>query len=181
MFSEDRETIERILAGEPEAFEYLVRKYNRMGGAIAFAIVGDFHKAEDVVQESFLKAFRSLRSIREQDKFKFWFAEIVRTRALDAVRQRDAHPASQLPTDLPSDKEGSGAEAGENRRELGIKIREAIAELPEEDRLVVVLKHMEGLSYKEIAELAGTTVSAVESRLFRARQVLRKRLQSETL
>ena len=75
-------------AGEPEAFEALVRKYNRVGGAIAYAIVGDFHLAEDVVQESFLRAFRSLSALREPDRFRFWFAELVRSRAIDALRRR---------------------------------------------------------------------------------------------
>src|SRR2546426_959508 len=100
MIAEDREYIERALSGESAAFDGLVKKYNRMAGAIAYGIVGDFGAAEDIVQEAFLKAYR----------------------------------------------------------------------------IVVTLKHMEGLSYREIADLTGSTVSAVESRLFRARLALRKRL-----
>ena len=177
-YSEDSETVERVLSGEPEAFESLVRKYNRLGGAIAYAIVGDFHQAEDIVQEAFIKAFRALGTLRSPDRFKFWFAGLVRSRALDLLRERRAHrvvPVAELPEGGVRPGEPSPEEV-QIREEASHRIREAVDELPETDRLVVVLKHMEGLSYKEIAEVLDTTVSAVESRLFRARQVLKKKL-----
>lgn len=183
MLSEDREYVERILSGEPELFELLVRKYNRMGGAIAFGIIGDFHQAEDIVQEAFLKAFRSLHALREPGKFKFWFAGLVRSKALDALRQRrgqkGAIQATGIPPGLPSSAafgHGPSLEEEEVAEDLRRKILDAIEDLPGEDRLVVVLKHMEGLSYKEIAEITGASLSAVESRLFRARQMLRQKL-----
>ena len=177
MLSEDREYVERILAGEPEAFEALVRKYNRVGGAIAFAIVGDFHLAEDVVQDAFIRAFRSLAALRDPDRFKFWFSELVRSRALDVLRQRRAHGTEELPEEFSLDtSKTSSVEEEQMRKELRQRILRAIGELPEEDRLVVVLKHMEGLSYKEIADIMNTSVGAVESRLFRARHALRKKL-----
>ena len=199
MYSEDKDLVERILAAEPRAFESLVRKYNRLGGAIAYSIVKDFHLAEDVVQESFLKAFRSLHGLREPEKFKYWFAGLVRSKAVDLLRQRRSRAAAELPEDdvgrrglrqcdvgrrgLRQDLAGAAAApaaaSGEEellREESRARILEAIGDLSEEDRLVVVLKHMEGLSYKEIAELTETSVGAVESRLFRARQALRKKL-----
>jgi RNA polymerase sigma-70 factor (ECF subfamily) len=179
-FSEDSQTVERILAGDPEAFEILVRRYNRLGGAVAYAIVGDFHQAEDIVQEAFLKAFRALGTLRQPDRFKNWFVGLVRSRALDVLRERRAHrvvAVAEVPEDAgsaaqPSPEDVQVLEEGRRR------IRETVDELEETDRLVVVLKHMEGLSYKEIAELLETTESAVESRLFRARQVLRKKLSA---
>jgi RNA polymerase sigma-70 factor (ECF subfamily) len=182
MLSEDRESIERILAGEPEVFEALVRKYNRMAGAIAFGIVGDFHEAEDVVQDAFIKAFRSLSALREPGKFKFWLAGMVRTKALDCLRKRHGvRAASSLDQrlELPDGigfRQASDPEEAEVREENRQKVVEALESLPAEDRLVVVLKHMEGLSYKEISEITGSTVGAIESRLFRARQLLKKKL-----
>ena len=188
MYSEDKDLVERILAAEPRAFEVLVRKYNRLGGAIAYSVVKDFHLAEDVVQESFLKAFRSLHGLREPEKFKYWFAGLVRSKAVDLLRQRRSHAVAELPEcdvgrrGLRQDPSGAPAAPASSvedevvREESRARIREAIGDLPEEDRLVVVLKHMEGLSYKEIAELTETSVGAVESRLFRARQALRKKL-----
>lgn len=180
-FSEDSETIERILSGEPEAFEALVRRYNRLGGAVACAIVGDYHQAEDIVQEAFLKAFRALGTLRQPDRFKSWFVGLVRSRAIDVLRERRAHrvvPVPEVPDDAAG-AEGPSPEDVEVREETRRKIREAVDELPELDRLVVVLKHMEGLSYKEIAEIVDTTEGAVESRLFRARQVLKRKLSAK--
>jgi RNA polymerase sigma-70 factor (ECF subfamily) len=188
MVSEDREYVERILAGEPEVFEALVRKYNRMAGAIAFGIIGDFHEAEDVTQEAFLKAFRVLHTLRDAGRFRGWFAGLVRTKALDALRKKGSRTEVGVVEDAVS-VEASGLaerlhgvgqfrslEDDPAREESKQKVLEAIRELPREDRIVVTLKHMEGLSYKEISDITGASVSSIESRLFRARQQLRKRL-----
>jgi len=181
MYHEDREAIERVLAGEPEVFEALVRKYNRMAGAIAFGIVGELHEAEDVVQEAFLKAFRALSALRDRTKFKFWIAGMVRTKALDCLRKRQSgriRSSLDAGLELPGDafRDAPSPEEVEVREENRQKVIEALESLPPEDRLVVVLKHMEGLSYKEISEITGSTVGAIESRLFRARQSLRRKL-----
>jgi len=186
MVSEDREYVERILSGEPELFESLVRKYNRMAGAIAYGVLGDFHEAEDVVQESFIKAFQALRTLRDGAKFRPWFCGLVRTKAIDAYRRRPDRRMVEISSigdslgDAISSASGyrltSNIEEEQLREEARQKVLEAVSELSAEDRTVVVLKHMDGLSYKEIADITGTTVSAVESRLFRARQVLRKKL-----
>lgn len=194
MVSEDRDYVERILSGEPEVFDLLVRKYNRMAGAIAYGVLGDFHEAEDVVQEAFLKAFRALHALRDPGKFRAWFCGLVRTKSIDAIRQRPDRRSVDLST-VVSGRSGLGESVGDSpgyrvsssllsssveedqiREESRQKVLDAIQELGPEDRMVVALKHMEGLSYKEIAEITGTSVSAVESRLFRARQLLRKKL-----
>ena len=196
MIAEDREYIDRVLSGDVAAFDGLVRKYNRMAGAIAFGIVGEFSAADDVVQEALLKAYRDLGKLRDRDKFKVWLAGIVRSRAIDSLRRRKVLPTlpfsqafpdgpdterSQADRGVDSSEElevnSPGAEEQYAQKELREKVLEAIRNLPEDDRVMVTLKHMEGLSYKEIAELVGTTVSAVESRLFRARQDLRKKLE----
>lgn len=180
MVKEDRELVEQVLSGEREAFSKLVRKYNRMAGAISYGICGDFNAADDIVQEAFLKAYRGLGALKDPGRFKLWFANIVRTKAIDFVRQRKSFWS------IPSNSSGAhfegepfNSEVAEDlfmREEFRGKILEAIRGLPEEDRLVITLKHMEGLSYKEIAEVTETTESAVESRLFRARGALRKKL-----
>jgi RNA polymerase sigma-70 factor, ECF subfamily len=184
MITEDREYIDRVLSGEASAFDVLVRKYNRMAGAIAFAIVRDFGAAEDIVQEAFLKAYQSLGTLRDIDKFKVWLAGIVRSRSLDWLRRRRSARSVPFSQAFLGDDDGQ-AEAGLEappaeelflRTETQEKILDAIRSLAQEDRIVVTLKHMEGLSYKEIAELTSSTVPAVESRLFRARQELRKKL-----
>ena len=197
MLAEDREYVERVLAGEPEVFEQLVRKYNRLGGAIAYGVLSDFHLAEDVVQDAFIRAFEALDSLKEPDRFRAWFAGIVKRRSIDVLRQRknpriraasleaggaDAGEGGSLgstvssdsrrPEQSPDDSQLDAAVHAERRRQ----VLECISGLDENDRIIVSLKHMDGLSYREIAELMETPVSAVESRLFRARRVLRKKL-----
>ncbi|MCH2366732.1 MAG: sigma-70 family RNA polymerase sigma factor [Planctomycetes bacterium] len=197
MLAEDREYVERVLAGEPEVFEQLVRKYNRLGGAIAYGVLSDFHLAEDVVQDAFIRAFEALDSLKEPGRFRVWFAGIVKRRSIDVLRQRknpriraasleaggaDAGEGGSLgstvssdsrrPEQSPDDSQLDAAVHAERRRQ----VLECISGLDENDRIIVSLKHMDGLSYREIAELMETSVSAVESRLFRARRVLRKKL-----
>ena len=197
MLAEDREYVERVLAGEPEVFEQLVRKYNRLGGAIAYGVLSDFHLAEDVVQDAFIRAFEALDSLKEPGRFRVWFAGIVKRRSIDVLRQRknpriraasleaggaDAGEGgsrgstvssdSRRPEQSPDDSQLDAAVHAERRRQ----VLECISGLDENDRIIVSLKHMDGLSYREIAELMETSVSAVESRLFRARRVLRKKL-----
>ena len=186
MIAEDRDLVQRALAGETGAFDGLVRKYNRMAGAIAFAIVGEWATADDVVQESFITAYRGLAGLRDQGKFKVWLAGIVRSRAIDAIRRRRSCPTTPFgrsfaggDDDASEDSLPSvaGPDNAYARREVAEKILEAMGSLPEDDRVVVTLKHMEGLSYKEIADITGSTVAAVESRLFRARKELRRLLE----
>ena len=170
------------------AFDRLVRKYNRMAGAIAYAIVGEFNTAEDIVQDAFLKAYRKLGSLRDRDKFKIWFAGIVRSGSIDCLRRRKAQrtlPFSQVFEGGAEGEERMGprpvgsvspVEELYDRKEIREKVLEAIRTLPQEDRVVVTLKHMEGFSYREISQITGTSTSSVESRLFRARRMLRRKL-----
>ena len=197
MLAEDREYVERVLAGEPEVFEQLVRKYNRLGGAIAYGVLSDFHLAEDVVQDAFIRAFEALDSLKEPDRLRAWLAGIVKRRSSDVLRQRknpriraasleaggaDAEEGGSLGSTVSSDSRRPGQSPDDSQLDAAVhaerrrQVLECISGLDENDRIIVSLKHMEGLSYREIAELMETSVSAVESRLFRARRVLRKKL-----
>jgi RNA polymerase sigma-70 factor (ECF subfamily) len=182
MSLQDKDYVEGARAGETQLFEQLVRRYNRMGGAIAYGVLGDFQRAEDVVQEAFLKAFRALDTLREPSRFKQWFAEIVRCKALDAARVRREQTVADVEAGVgresPYRSVAGGVEEEHVRRETQQRLLAAIRSLPAPDRTVITLKHMDGLSYKEIAEVTETTVSAVESRLFRARKMLKERLSS---
>lgn len=179
MVNEDRELVQEARAGDAAAFARLVKKYNRMAGAIGFGICGDFQTAEDIVQEAFLNAYRNLKKLKDPAKFRAWFAGIVRSRAVDFVRQRKNFWSYSQDGHGLVDFETYSSESVEDlvlREEFRSKILEAIRGLPPDDRLMITLKHLEGLSYREIAEVTGVTVSAVESRLFRARTALRKKL-----
>lgn len=178
--SEER-LIELAKRGDQSAFGALIDKYVKLAGAIAFSAVGDFHEAADIVQEAFIKAHFSLGALHETSKFKSWLYGIVRTTAVDHLRRRKFRTVS-----LDEVADPGGAAAGKESvlpftrmetAETSDRVLKAVAELPEQYREAVVLKHVENLSYREIARLTGATESAVESRLFRARQMLKEKLK----
>ncbi len=183
MAHDDAECVGRVLSGDTSVFEELVHRYARLAGAIAFGILGDRGLRDDAVQEAFFKAFKSLSTLKDHSKFKSWFVGIVRAAALDMRRKRRVVARLEsIPREVGSPPTIGGSSQQELelvRREDCQAVAECLDDLPAEDRLVLVLKHMEGLSYKEIAEITETTTSAVESRLFRARKALRSKLDRE--
>jgi RNA polymerase sigma-70 factor (ECF subfamily) len=177
----DKELVLRFRRGETAAFDALVQRYVRLAGAVAYAVLGDFEAAADVVQEAFLKVHGALAELREPEKFKGWLHGIVRTTALDALRRQRRGRQSSLEgieghEDLVPVPDDSGPAPRAERRELEERVVRAIAKLPESYREVVILKYLDERSYKEIAETLGITVETIESRLFRARKLLKTAL-----
>jgi RNA polymerase sigma-70 factor (ECF subfamily) len=177
----DAELIHNHLAGDPEAFGGLVDRYTRLAGAIAYNVVGDYATAADVVQEAFLKVHGALADLREPEKFKGWFYGVVRACALDTLRYRRRRAATPLSAvegqeNIPGDPALARPGAGAERQELEAAVLRGIQDLPESYREVVLLKYIDERSYKEISELLGITVETIESRLFRARKLLKTKL-----
>ena len=182
----DAALVVRAQGGDRSAFEALVLRHTRLAGAVATSVVSDPHAALDVVQEAFLKALRSLSNLEDPARFRGWLRHVVRTTALDWRRRQGV--AGRTGERLPGegDDEGSASdvlEGDEARPEDALAdaeqralVRAEVASLPESQREVVWLKYMDGLSYEAIADVTGLTVSTIESRLFRARATLRKRL-----
>ena len=175
----DGELVERFRRGDGTAFDALVLRYVRLAGAIAYGIVGDYEQAADVVQESFLKVHGSLGGLREPEKLKGWLHGVVRSCALDALRRRKRGPAALDQIEgaeaiLPSSLPGPGL--GIERAELETGVLRAVRELPEQYREVVLLKYLDERSYQEISETLGLTIETIESRLFRARKILKEKL-----
>lgn len=176
----DAELIARHRRGDPKAFEELVGRYVRLAGGIAYHILRDYGSAADVVQEAFLKVHSALPDLREPEKFKGWLYGVVRSCALDAVRRRKYRAATQLSALdgrenlVPDARAEDGPERALERRELEGVVLAGVDKLPESYREVVVLKYMDERSYKEISEVLGISVEAIESRLHRARKILRK-------
>lgn len=173
------ELVKRAVSGDKAAFDKLVENNVRLAGAVAFSILGDFHLAADVSQDAFIKAFRSISTLKEASKFKSWLYGIVRTTAIDRLRARKM---STVSLDLVGEQEGDHSGNLSSREKLEKEetrkiVMEAVNGLPENYREVIILKHFENMSYKEMAEALGLTESSVESRLFRARKTLRKKLK----
>lgn len=181
-----RELVDRSRHGDREAFSELVERHRVIAAAKAFGALGDVHLTADAVQEAFLKAWQKIGELREPERFSGWFLAIVQRASVDVSRRRGR--ASVRERSWEELGAGDGAALAEPsgaelliRRERGERIRQALRALPPEYREVIILKHAEGRSYREIARLLGTSIKAVESRLFRARQHLGRMLEDREM
>ncbi len=169
----DRPTDERDLVlaaqrGEREAFSQLVRTHQRRAYAVARAIVVNHEDAEDAVQEAFLHAYKALDRFLPDQAFGAWLHRIVANAALDITRRRKVRDADELPETVASPFRDP-AEGDELRQRL----KDALAELPERQRSVIVLHDVEGFKHSEIGEMLGIPEGTARSDLHYARSQLR--------
>ena len=181
----ERAIIRRALAGDSQAFEWIVRRYRPGLYKLVLRMVKNPQEAEDIVQETFIKAFNALPSFSEEYAFSTWLYKIAINHCIDHFRKK------KLPTlslDKPIDaKEGEikrefpdrglTPEGAVLRRERHRLVQEAIQKLPEHYRTVIILRHQEERSYEEIAQILGIPLGTVKARIFRAREMLKKMLK----
>lgn len=180
----DGTLVRRCQAGERKAFDLLVARHTRFAGAVAFSVTRDYHSALDVVQESFVKVLKRLETLEEPERFRPWLRNVVRSAALDSLRRKKVvgRSGEALPGDADEDAGDSlpapdlGPAELSEQAELRAQVREVVSTLPEAQRELITLKYLDGASYEDIARATGLSLSSVESRLFRARNALRKRL-----
>jgi RNA polymerase sigma factor (sigma-70 family) len=160
---------------DPDAFWSLVQPHDRALRALAYRLVGDRDLMDDVLQEAYLRAFRGLPSLRAADALGSWLYRIVYTASMDQVRgrQRTAHLALDEAPD-PPDLAPDPADVATGRRDLVA----ALETLPPPMRAAVLLVDAEGLSYEEAGAIMGVPKGTVASRLARARDVLRRSLET---
>jgi RNA polymerase sigma-70 factor (ECF subfamily) len=167
----DGAAVRRVLDGDTEAFGILVERYRTELGRLAAGMLGDKDAAEDVLQEAFISAYRSLGSCRDPEKFRTWFYTIVTNRCRDALRRK---PAVDIETIEVAAKDRADAPVEDD--ELAAKLERAMAKLSPEQREVFVLREVEGRSYEEMSTLLDLKVDALRMRVMRAKDVLRKAL-----
>lgn len=173
----DGEVVARVLAGDHDAYRILVRRHQDMLFGHAVRMTGRGDVAADLVQESLIKAFTSLDRCRNPDKFGAWAFRIVANRCKDYlknVRRKDVGLDAIGPVAGPRDPE-QDLERGELRHRLD----GALDRLPPDQRQAFVLKHEEGRSYDEMAELLDASVGALKMRVHRARETLMELLEDE--
>jgi RNA polymerase sigma-70 factor (ECF subfamily) len=172
-------------AGNIEAFEQLIRRYDRNVFRIAQHITQNREDAEDVVQDAFLKAFQNLQGFQEQSKFYTWLVRIAVNEALMKLRRRRTGKIVSLDEDVQTEEDSVPREVADwapnpeqlyNQAELKDILEKTIQGLPAGFRTVFVLRDVEGLSTEETAEALSLSIPAVKSRLLRARLQLRNRL-----
>lgn len=176
---EDVDLVARVLAGETALFEQIIRRHNRRLYRVARAIVRSNSEAEDVVQETYVRAFTHLHQFEARASFVSWLTRIAVYEAFARLRRwkREAGLEADHDEELPM--KPSPADDPEQRaeaRQLGGLVERAIDDLPETFRAVFVLRAVEEMSVAETAECLGLVEETVKTRFFRARSRLRKRL-----
>lgn len=179
---DDRQLVAQAQRGDPEAFAQLVGRYQKMVYNLALGKTGSHHDAEEVTQTAFLKAWQGIRSFQGKAAFSSWLYRLTANAAIDLLRQRRG-PALSL--DDPGLPPLAGRDPGPEEVSLAAERRrllwQAIDSLPEAQRTPLVLREMEGLSYREIARALELEEGTVKSRLARARLLLRQLLAENGL
>jgi RNA polymerase sigma-70 factor (ECF subfamily) len=177
----------RVKQGDTHAFAELVDKYKQPVINVAARMLRDPVEAEDLAQNVFVQVYKSANRYKVASKFSTWLFTIVRNLCLNEIRRRSRHPADSMDATHP-DQEDQPAHQFEDKAtfsppntllhgELESKIQEALAELPENQRSAIVLCRQDELSYEEIAEVLGCSLSATKSLIHRGREFLKQKLK----
>jgi RNA polymerase sigma-70 factor, ECF subfamily len=170
--------VERLWAGDAQAFEELVRAYQHRVFSVAVRMLGSRAEAEEVAQEVFVRVYRSIRGFRGDAALSTWLYAITSRVCLGRLGAADRRMWRESDDALLTLRDhGPDPRATAERQELEQALQRAIAELPEDRRIVVVLRDLEGLAYEEIAAALEIEVGTVKSRLHRARLELKTRLE----
>jgi RNA polymerase sigma-70 factor, ECF subfamily len=168
---EDASVVSQCLAGDPEAFEVLVARYQRVLFGVAFRMLRDYADAGDATQTTFVKVFEKLESYDGRYRFFSWVYRILRNECLNMIRAR--HPLQPLTSEVVTTADPLATfEHVEQQR----RVQAALVALPRSYRDIVVLRHYAGRSYAEIGSALGIPAKTVKSRLYVARQRLARML-----
>ena len=181
----DQEVVALARPGQEAAYRELVRRYERPVFSLVYRMVRDRELAEDLAQETFVKALNAIDSYRPEFKFSSWIFKIANNAAIDHLRRReldtlslDGSPHAETPEAIEAtalqigDRQETALEEVE-ARELGGEIETAIARLRPEYRSCILLRHVDGRAYEEIAEILGLPLGTVKTYIHRARNELR--------
>jgi RNA polymerase sigma-70 factor, ECF subfamily len=169
----DAVLVARVLNGERDAFEMLVHRHQAFLFRRARWMGLDADTAADIVQDALIKAYQNLSTCREPDRFGFWVGKILRNQCLDFLKSA-ARRSVPLSPFLAANH--GNPELEEQRSTLRNRLMAALTLLPQEQREAFLMKHAEGLSYDEMAELTNASVSAMKMRVHRATELLREQL-----
>jgi RNA polymerase sigma-70 factor, ECF subfamily len=179
----DEELVARSVAGDNESFNQLILRWERPIYALAYRTIGREEDARDIVQDTFLRAYRALPGFKGQAKFSSWLYRIALNLCRDWARKQRRTPTVALPegvdlAELASER--GPVESIEDlvaRREMSRAVAQAMEQLPDEQRTAIVLKEYHGLTFQEIADLQGCPLSTVKTRLYQGLSVLRRQLE----
>lgn len=185
---DDREVVSLACEGRQRAFRELLTRYEKPVFSLVFRMVRDRERAEDVAQEAFVKAFNAIDTYDPRYKFSSWLFKIANNLAIDRLRKRELdtvsiHGAPDARSEEDEDRTSitlpSGGESPEEyveNRELGGQIEDAMGRLRPEYRMAVLLRHVEGHSYDEVAEIMDVPLGTVKTYIHRGRAELKEML-----
>ncbi len=183
---EDRALIEAVLAGDASAYRGLVERYEQRIYAVVYGMVRNQEDARDLAQDAFIKAYNNLQRFRLESSFYTWLYRIAMNVCIDFHRRRKLRRTEEFDEGIAArgsdgsvDQIHRKLDPGKDleRKQLREKIMVALDELPEEQKQIVVLREIDGMSYKEIAEVLDIPEGTVMSRLFYARKKLQAALK----
>jgi RNA polymerase sigma-70 factor (ECF subfamily) len=182
---DEKQLVAAARQGDLASFNQLVLKYQSLAYNVAYRLLGEPDAAADATQDAFLKAYKALNKFRGQS-FQAWLLRIVTNTCYDVLRAAKRRPTSNLDDVLLNPEHtwrltdpGERPDEQVERQELALVLQWALAQLPPEQRTVVILSDVQGLTYDEIAEVMDTSLGTVKSRLSRARGKLRLLLQKQ--
>lgn len=180
----DREVdlIAKCQEGDRQAFNRLVMRYQNLVYNFLYRLAPNWDDVDDLAQEVFVKVYHSIKALKDRTQFKSWLHSIAVSVYIDEHRRR-----KKLQERFVSDERllESQTDPNENpgyyleRQELHRRLQEAITELPEEFKVVIVLREIQGFSYEEIAKTLKCSIGTVRSRIFRGRQLLQQMLKEQ--
>lgn len=190
----DGTLVEQVLGGRRAAFDELVRRYQRQAVAVSYRLLGNSHDAMEVTQDAFVKAFSSLATLQKPEAFGGWLMRIVSNLSLNYRRSRKTR--SQLPLDdllgpTEAAQQAAAATGGGSdwmtqsgdpvhlleSEEMGRKLQQALAQLPEKQRLAIIMFTIEEMPQKQVAEALNCSVEAVKWHVFQGRKRLKEILK----
>jgi RNA polymerase sigma-70 factor (ECF subfamily) len=187
MSDNERLLIKSSKSGNIQSFEELISIYEKKAYNIAFRIMGNEEDAKDMTQEAFVRIFKAIANFKEQSSFSTWMYRIVTNVCLDEIRKRKNEKVISIDSGLETEDGEIKLELKSNtetpeeiyqRKQNKQVIVDAIKELNDEYRSVIVLRDVQGFSYDEIAEILSCSIGTVKSRINRGRNLLKDKLKS---
>ena len=182
------EILRAVKAGEAAAYRSIVEKYQGRVYAMVYGMVRNREDAKDITQDAFVKAYNSLDSFRLEASFYTWLYRIAMNLSIDFLRRRTRQGTTSYDETIAARGEDGGVaeihhtddpRRNLERKRLHKRIMDALDELPEDQKQIILLRELEGMSYKEIADITGVPEGTVMSRLFYARKKMQKLLAED--
>lgn len=184
---EDTSNAYKAADGDTAAFERLVRKYEKYVCTTVYSVVRNYDDSFDVAQEVFLKLYHNIGSFKGESSFSSWLYRIAKNTALDFLRKEKKNrnnvslyvensDGEEAEIDIPDTSASSNPEQTAVKNEAKDIIYNALDEISDEHKEIIILRDIDGYTYEEISEMLGLEYGTVKSRLFRARESLRKKL-----